>query len=76
MNAAVYPKKADYPDLPFEVVVVERNPSSGDVLHVEVVARHSLASEAYHRAQAFRNSLDEGSRYTVELVTPVGMVKA
>lgn len=71
-----YPKRPDYPDLPFEVTVVERGPN-GDVRHIEVCSRHSIESEARHRAQSYINagSNHPSGRYTVEIVTPTGMVR-
>lgn len=72
----MYPKTADYPDeFPFEVVVVERNPA-GEVRHVEACSRHSLVSEARHRAQVYVNGIQHPDRYTCEIVTPTGMVQA
>lgn len=70
-----YPKPADYPDLPFEVVVVERD-EQGAVKHVEVCSRHSIRSVAEWRLSTQKASMNGNPRFTAELVTPSGMEKA
>ena len=64
-------KKPDYADLPYEVVVVERN-AAGAIVHVEVCSRHTLLSEALRRVRNQDASIPEHNRerYRAELVQP------
>ena len=66
---ATYPKKPDFADLPFEVVVVERD-EARNVLHVEVVSRHSMESEARIRLRSANRAIEHRQRFTAELVRP------
>jgi hypothetical protein len=65
-----YPKKPDYADLPFEVVVVERDPATLEVLHVEVVSRHTSEANAMAHLRSANRAIVHRHRYTAELVKP------
>jgi hypothetical protein len=65
-----YPKKPDYADLPFEVVVVERDPATLEVLHVEVVSRHTVEAIAMAHLRSANRAVVHRHRYTAELVRP------